>query len=184
MQVYRSRTKAAITRKGYLLNELLVMFPVMLVVMLLCAKSFRVTIVDVPQMYRDFQVNVSISHMLRRLQNDIETSESLTDNAGNVKLEDETLLIESSDGMISYSLGDGKVRKDKILSGENVVIQNVEIWSVPRANINWKIWKKSGKAHAVEVTTSIERKVLGHWQKKLKNSHVYFVGIRQTCSKK
>ena len=184
MQVHWNRKKAAIMRKGYLINELLVMFPVMLVVMLLTAKLLRPIIVDIPQMYRDFQVNVSVSHMLRRLQNDIEQAGSLSDNDANVPSEDGTLLIESSDGMFSYSLGNGRVSKNKILSGENVVIQNVEIWEVPRANINWKIWKTNGKAHAVEVTTSIERKVLGHWQKKLKNSHVYFVGIRKTCAKK
>jgi hypothetical protein len=170
-------------RKGYLLNEVLMMLPVILVVMLLCAKSFRVTTVDVPRMYRDFQENVSVLHMLRRLQRDIETAGSLPDKAGNMQSGDEIILIESGDGVICYRLSDGKVTKGKLALGENIGMRNVEAWNFPHASISWKIWEKNGTGYAVEVTTSIRHMVLGHWQEKLKNSHVYFVGTEGIWSK-
>lgn len=165
-------------RKGYTLIEVIIMLGVLAVVTGLCTKAFRVIIIDIPQMHKDFQVNVTVSHMLRRLQNDIETAKSLPDNIGGLQSGDDVLLIETDDGVIVYRFNDGKVSKDKVVPGEDV-----DMWNVPRADISWKVWKKGGAGYAVEVTRSIKRRVLGNWQKKLKNSHVYFVGIRGVCSR-
>ena len=169
-------------RKGYALLEVIIMLSVLALVTGLLTKAFRVIIVDIPQMYEDFQVNVTVSYMLRRLQNDIETAKSLPDNIGPLQSGDEILLIESNDGVIAYRLDEGKVAKDKVVPGEDVDMQNVYVWNVPRADISWKVWKKRGAGYAVEVTRSIKRKGLGLWEKKLQNSHVYFVGTRRVCS--
>ena len=171
-----------IRRKGYLLNEVIIMLGVFTVVMLMSAKPLRMTIVDIPQMNRDFQANVSVLHMLRRLQSDIETAVSLPDSIGTLQSGDDILLIASGDGVISYRLSEDKVARNKVITGRDVDIQNMETWNIPHADIIWKVWKSSGTGYAAEVTTSIKRKVSGNWQKKLKNSHVYFVGIKQICS--
>ena len=170
-------------RKGYSLIEVIIMLSVLAMVTGLCAKAFRVIIVDIPQMHKDFQVNITVSYMLRRQQNDIETAKSLPDNIGSLQSGDEILLIETGDGVIGYRLGEDKVTKVKVVSGEDSGMQEAYTWSVPRASIEWKVSKRNGKAEAVEVTRSIKRKVFGHWENKLKNSHVYFVGIRQVCSR-
>lgn len=170
-------------RKGYSLIEVIIMLSVLAVVTGLCAKAFRVIIVDIPQMHKDFQVNVTVSYMLRRLQNDIETAKSLPDNIGSLQSEDEVLLIETDDGVIGYRLSEDKIAKVKVVSGEDSGMQETYTWSVPHASIEWKVSKRNGKAEAVEVTRSIKRRVLGRWEKKLKNSHVYFVGIRPICSR-
>ncbi|RKY12254.1 MAG: hypothetical protein DRP65_01860 [Planctomycetota bacterium] len=165
-------------RKGYMLIEVIIMLSILAVVTGLCARTFRIVIVDIPQMHKDIQANVTVSHMLRRLQNDIETAKSLPDNIGPLQSGDEVLLIGTEDGVIVYRLNGGKVTKDKAVSGEDI-----DMWNVPRADISWKVWKKGGAGYAVEVTRSIKRKVLGCWEKKLKNSHVYFLGIRGACSR-
>ena len=170
-------------RKGFTLIEVIIMLSILLIVTGMCAKAFRVIIVDIPQMHKDFQVNVTVSYMLRRLQNDIETAKSLPDNIGSLQSGDEILLIETGDGVIGYRLGEDKVAKVKVVSGEDSSMQEAYTWSVPRASIEWKVSKRNGKAEAVEVTRSIKRKVLGYWEKRLKNSHVYFVGIRGVCSR-
>ena len=151
-------------------------------VMLLTAKPLKMTIVDIPQMNRDFQTNSTVSYMLRRLQSDIETAVSLPDDVGDLRSGDDILLIDSGDGVIAYRLSEDKVVREKVGPGKDVDMQNVYIWSVPRADIIWKTSKSNGSGYAVEVTTSIKRKVSGNWQKKLKNSHIYFVGMRQICS--
>jgi hypothetical protein len=148
-------------RKGYMLIEVIIMLSILALVTGLCAKVFRVIIVDIPQLHKDFEVNVTVSHMLRRLQNDIETAKSLPDNMGPLQSGDEILLIESSDGVIAYRLDEGKVAKDKAVPGEDVDMQNVYVWKVPRADISWKVWKEEGAGYAVEVTRSIKRKATG-----------------------
>ncbi|MHC4721875.1 MAG: hypothetical protein ACYS6I_04110 [Planctomycetota bacterium] len=170
------------TRKGYLLNEVIIMLGVLALVILMIAKPLRMTIVDIPQMNRDFQANFTVSYMLRRLQSDIETAVSLPDGVGDLQSGDDILLIESGDGVISYRLSEDKVVREKVGLGEDIDMQNVYTWSVPRADITWKVSKSNGVGYAVEVTTSIKRKMSRGWQKKLKNSHVYFVGMRQVCS--
>ena len=171
-----------IRRKGYLLNEVIIMLGILALVMVMVAKPLKMTIVDIPQINRDFQANFTVSYMLRRLQSDIETAVSLPDDVGGLQSGDDILLIESGDGVISYRLSEDKVVREKVGPGEDIDMQNVYTWSVPRADIIWKVSKSNGTGYAVEVTTSIKRKVLGNWQKRLKNSHVYFVGMRQVCS--
>ncbi len=171
-----------IRRKGYLLNEVIIMLGVFTVVMLLSAKPLRMTIVDIPRINRDFQANVSVLHMLRRLRSDIETAVSLPDKVGDLQSGDDILLIESDGGVIAYRLSEDKVVRDKVITDRDVDIQNMETWNIPHADITWKVWKSNGTGYAAEVTTSIKRKVSGNWQKRLKNSHVYFVGMRQVCS--
>ena len=170
-------------RKGYALIEVIIMLSVLALVTGICTGAFRVIIVDIPQMYKDSQAGVTVSYMLRILQDDIETAKSLPDNIGDLKSGDEILLVESGEGVIAYRFGEDMVTKSKVLLGEDSGMQEAYTWSVPHASIEWKVSGRTGKAEAVEVTRSIKRKVLGRWENKMKNSHVYFVGIRQVCSR-
>jgi hypothetical protein len=54
--------------------------------------------------------------------------------------------------------------------------KETRVWSVPNAVVQWHVWRNNGKGYAVEVKTYVKQKLREKWQKKLANSHLYFVG--------
>ena len=163
-------------RKGFTIIEMLSIMTALAVIMLVCAKPVRTLIADIPRTHRDFQTNTRMHHMLKRLQADIEASNSLLEYPADKRISGNLLLIETRHGVICYEFGDDEVIKT--VSGDDLPEsgRSSESWLLPHAKIHWKVWSRDGKGYAVEVTTSIERRVMGRCEKKLRNSHVYFVG--------
>lgn len=162
-------------RKGFAINEMLFMIPVMIVLMMMCTEPIMILTSDLRQDQRDLQANVSVHHMLRQLHDEIERAAALPKFAGEKTTGGKVLLIGSSVGTICYELIDGKVIKNCISLEQNVPKQTIDSWPVPNANINFKVLRRNGKGYAVEVVTNIDRISSDRLHKKLKNSHVFFV---------
>ncbi len=116
---------------------------------------------------------------------------------------DGLLLIEMSDAVISYQVNPPyvwRIKDDKALRrdltadacperpvvsevepsrGDDSEVKNTRVWSVPHAKVEWQVRRENGKGYAVQVKTHIEHKVRGHWERKMANSHLYFVGALQ-----
>jgi len=162
-------------RKGFSINEMLFMIPVMIVLMMMCTKPIRTILADMLQGQRELQANVSAHHMLRGVREEIERATALPEHAGGTKAGGRVLLIESSEGTICYELIDDKIIKNRIFLEQNKSAQRIDSWPVPNASINWKVWRRNDKGYAVEVITSIDRISGDRLHKKLQNSHVFFV---------
>ena len=145
-------------RKGFSLIEMLVMLSLFLLIMLFCTKSIKILVTDVPQLHKDFQANVSVLHLLSRLQNDIETGKSLSRDFADGESPKSTLLIKSRDGFVSYHFGDGEIVKSILNHDRALITDKAEVWKIKQADINWQLWQKKDSYYAVEISTGIKRK--------------------------
>ena len=190
-------------RKGFTIVEVLVVVIVLAFMMLVLDDFFRTLIKDIPRSYRVVQENTSLLSMLEQMQKDIDEAKGLPESFGEYSTGDKLLLIELEEGMICYQLKDEKVLRRKLTDNQQSppaagIVQNPAllgaleqtVWSVPHAKVEWQVWRKDGDGPpaagfdwnpallgAVEVKTHIEHKIRGeHWEKKMANSHLYFVG--------
>ena len=181
-------------RKGFTLVELLVVIIVLPFVMLVLNGLFSTLIRDIPRSYRVVQENTSLLSMLDQMQQDIDKAKGLPESFAGHTTDDKLLLIELAEGTICYQLKDGQVLRCKLTDNQQSppaagIVQNPallgaleqKVWSVPHAKVEWQVWRKDRGGYAVEVKTHIEHNVQGHWEKKMANSHLYFVGAR-TCA--
>jgi len=188
-------------RKGFTLVEVLVAIVVLPFIMLVLNDFFRTLIKDIPRSYQVVQENTSLLSMLEQMQQDIDKAKGLPESFDEYTTSNKLLLIELAEGMICYQLKDEKVLRRKLTDNQQNppaagIVQNPAllgalektVWSVPHAKVEWQVWRKDkggpptagfdwnpALLGAVEVKTHIEHKIQGHWQKKMANSHLYFV---------
>ncbi len=166
-------------RKGFTLVEVLVVIIVLPFVMLVLDGLFSTLIKDIPRSYRVMQENTSLLSMLEQMQQDIDKAKGLPESFDEYTTSNKLLLIELAEGMICYQLKDDKartVRRSSLASRVTGDESRITVWSIPHAKVEWQVWRKDRGGYAVEVQTHIEHKIQGHWQKKMANSHLYFVG--------
>jgi len=164
-------------RKGFSLAELLAVMVVLAAVSFALAGLFSTVITDIPRSYRVIQTNTTLLNMLEQMREDVVAAKGLPVSFGESSASDELLLIEMEDGVISYQRRDDKVLRRNIISTQDSEGGDTRVWSVPYAKLQWQVWRNNGKGYAVQVKTHIEHKVRGHWEKKMANSHLYFVGV-------
>jgi hypothetical protein len=157
-------------RKGITIIEVIIVLGVLVMLLSMLTRPTRVLVNDISSIHRDIQVGENVWAMLRQLKKDVEASQGLSCD----RTDTDSLLIDTDGGEISYRLAEDEVIKSN--TADNEQQQTKRIWDTNNANIKWKVWTRDNKGYAVEVTTVIKRMVLGNWQEKLKNSHVYFVG--------
>jgi len=171
-------------RKGFTLVEILVVIMVLPFVMLVLDGLFGTLIRDIPRSYRVMQENTSLLSMLEQMQQDIDRAKGLPESFDEYTTSNKLLLIELEEGMICYQLKDEKVlrlrTRDEERGTRDASIVNrlssvSQSWSIPHAKVEWQVWRNDGGGYAVEVKTHIKYNVQGHWQKKMVNSHLYFV---------
>ena len=163
-------------RKGFTLIEVLIVVIVLPFMMLVLDDLFRTLIKDIPRSYQVVQENTSLLSMLEQMQKDIDKAKGLPESFGEYTTGDKLLLIELAEGMICYQLKDDKVLRRKLTDNQQNNALEKTVWSIPHAKVEWQVWRKDGGGYAVEVKTHIKHNVQGHWQKKMVNSHLYFVG--------
>jgi hypothetical protein len=164
-------------RKGYLLTEVLILMVGFAAMLVVFAPLFSALFNHIPRSYRVSQENTQLLGMLERMRRDIEGGERLPESFGGHKANDKSLLIESAKGVVCYQLQDGRVLRLRLTGAEQSGGGNSNVWSVPNAVIEWGVWKNDNEGYAVEVRTYINYPVGRHVEKKMDNSHVYFVGI-------
>jgi hypothetical protein len=121
--------------------------------------------------------NTTLTIILDSLQQDIDKAIGLPDSFGEYNAGSEILLIELEDSVICYQLKDGNVIRRQLTDNKQSNTEEERIWKTPHTNITWQVWKKDRNGYAIELRTSIEYKIRGkYFEKKMANSHLYFVG--------
>jgi len=197
-------------RKGFTLIEMLAVMVVLIIISFALAGVFTTVITDIPRSYRVIQTNTTLLNMLEQMRDDIGTATCACATCGEANTgagrelpeafsqyatKDGLLLIETSDGVISYQVNPPyvwRIKDDKVLRrnlmadacpersrGDDSEVKDTRVWSVPHAKVKWQVWRENGKGYAVQVKTHIEHKVRGHWERKMANSHLYFMGVLQ-----
>jgi len=169
-------------RKGFTLVEVLIVVIVLPFMMLVLDDFFRTLIKDIPRSHQVVQENASLLSMLEQMQKDIDQAKGLPESFDEYTTGDKLLLIELTEGMICYQLKDEKVLRRKLTDNQQSNSLERTAWSIPNAKVEWRLWRRDGDGYAVEVKTHIEHKIRAdHWEKKMANSHLYFVGAC-TCA--
>ena len=156
--------------RAFSLLEMLTIVAALVVMMALLAKPMRTMIADMPRGFRDYQTWAQTLDMLDTLQQDIEQSQQMLVFEMDPRISNSLLYLESQEGLISYTLTDGKVTRQANLSGQDSSL----VWDLPHVKINWQFWQHSQHPYAIEITTWSQRTVLGHSQEQFKQTHVYF----------
>jgi prepilin-type N-terminal cleavage/methylation domain-containing protein len=162
-------------RKGFTLTEVLIAVIVLPFMILILDGLFKTLIKDIPRSYNVVQVNTSLISMLKEMQQDIDNAKGLPKTYKEYTTNDKMLLIDLPEDTICYQQKDGKVYKCNLTKNQKNNIAETKYWSIPHAKVEWKVWRKDMTGYAVEVRTHIEHKVQGHLEKKMANSHLYFV---------
>ena len=163
-------------RKGFTLIEILIVIIIIPFVWVALDGLFRTILSDIPRSYRVVQENTSLLSMLEQFHKDIDAAKELPESFAGHTADDELLLIKVTDGVIRYQLKDGQVLRHKVTNTQQGSAEQTKAWSTPHAKLKWHVWRKDANGYAVEVKTHIEHTVLGHQEKKMANSHLYFVG--------
>jgi type II secretory pathway component PulJ len=190
-------------RKGFTLIELLVLIVVIPFVLVIIDGLFRTLLTDIPWSCRIVQENTTVLNMLEQLHQDIDKAKGLPKSSAGHTASDEMLLIKLADGVICYQIEDGQVLRRKLTDtressapdsaitfGESLRRSlarsthagnagQKRVWSVPNARVKWTVWTKDGEGYAVETRTYIEHEIRRRTEKKLANSHVYFLRALQ-----
>ena len=164
-------------RKGMTLVELLVIIAILPIFMLAFDRLFKTVAKDIPRSYRVVNENVSLLNMLKKMQQDIDVAEGMPKSYGNYSVSNEQFLIKQTDSVICYRFEDDKVLRYMLTEDNSSGSEEAEdFWTLPHAIIHWRILEQNGNGYAVEIRKHIEHNVLGHPEKKLSNSYIYFVG--------
>jgi hypothetical protein len=146
--------------------------------MLVLDGLFKTLIKDIPRSHKLLEENTIVTIILDSLQQDIDKAKGLPDSFGEYTAGSELVLIELADSVICYQVKDGNLLRRKLTLNQQSNPEEERIWKIPHTNITWQVWKKEQNSYAIEVQTSIEYKIRGkHLEKKMANSHLYFVGV-------
>jgi type II secretory pathway component PulJ len=162
-------------RKGYTLTEIIAVLFFFPVAALVLDGLFRTLVHDIPRSSHAVQENTSLLNALEHIQDDIQQAGRLPEAVEGYAADANALLIEHPDELIRYELKDGKIVRHK-LPKDHSDTQAPTVWSVPNAEIQWRLWKKDGLGYAVEVHTHIKHRLREEFQEKMANSHLYFLG--------
>ena len=153
-------------RGAYTLMEMLAVIAALVVLMALSVKPIRTLVSDIPRANRDFQTWTQTQDMLKQLRKDVEQSEYIKITEMDPRISDKLIHLQLSDGLVSYTLNNGKVLRQTDSSQNS--------WQLPHVKINWQVWENDDRPYALEITTWCERKVLDNMRKKFEQSSVYF----------
>ena len=164
-------------RKGAFLIEMMGIMAIMILMAMIMVKPMRNVTRNIPHQQFDYRANSAINDMLDDLRKDVETSKGLMRYQGNDAAGADMLLVDSPDGVISYSFDDGRVTRLRDRQ-EGMELSDAQIiWDIPGGKFDWKLRNAGGKAVAVEISTGINRRTQSGVKTRLKNSHVLFIGI-------
>jgi len=159
-------------RKGFSLVEILVVMVIIPFAAFALDRLLVALLTDIPRASAVVQVNTTLLDMLKQMRQDIDKATGLPESFAGHTAGGELLLIEQPEGVICYQL-----KKGQVLRYKSMDTQDARVWSVPNAEVQWQVWRKNAKGYALEVQTHVKQKLRAKWQKKMANSHLYFVGL-------
>ncbi|MBE0534963.1 MAG: hypothetical protein IH624_04775 [Phycisphaerae bacterium] len=170
----RDRRSGGSKRSAITLIEVLVLLTILVVITNFTMKMVRTFASDVPRSYRDFQTNMTVQDMLRQLRRDVEGALDLQ-RLPNDEATNPVLAVTLSEGIVYYEFFGDKVARG--LTAGDPGEEGLRVWRAPHAMLEWQVLASGNKAYAMEITTAIERVVLARHERKLRNAHVFFLGL-------
>jgi prepilin-type N-terminal cleavage/methylation domain-containing protein len=162
-------------RKGFTFVEVLLVVVILPIAFLVLAGMYNTFFLEIPHSYKVIQEETTLLNLLEQFQQDIDAAVKLPESFAGNKTGGNLLLIEQPAGVICYQIGDGRVLRYQLSETEKAKDENEEYWSLPKTNIRWELWSQNDRHYAVEVTTFIEYNVHGRFERKLANSHLYYI---------
>jgi prepilin-type N-terminal cleavage/methylation domain-containing protein len=163
-------------RKGFSLIELITVLAVISIIAVPLAKLNRTMLYDIPRSYKMMQVNTSILSALKQMDRDINEAVAFPDAFETGTSSDELLLIDLAEGVVSYEFNEQEIVRRKLSGTTNDSEEDFMRWPARHAKVQWQVRHQNNKAYAVEIKTWIEHKSGDLVEKKMENSHLYFVG--------
>jgi prepilin-type N-terminal cleavage/methylation domain-containing protein len=164
-------------RKGFTLTEILVVVIILPFFAVILDGLFRTLIKDIPRSHQVVQENTTVLSALDQMEKDISKAQRLPESFKGYASSDKLLLIELQDNsVICYQIKDDKISRKQLASNHQINYPETTSWSIPHAKVRWQILRKNGNGYAVEVRNHIEHEVLGHLEKKMANSHLFYIG--------
>ncbi len=164
-------------RKAYALVEVLIVVMTLPFVLVVLDTVFRDIVIDIPRASRVVQENKTLVNMLNHLCSDIDQAVELPESFSERTSDDKSLLIKLKDGIVCYQLGQDEVTRCTLTGDKDIDSANMRVWSLPTAEISWRLWRENDNGYAVEVKSYIRLKLREKYQKKMANSHVFFPGV-------
>ena len=162
-------------RKGFTLIEVLVIVVVTPSVALALGSLFATLVRDIPQTTRVLQQNTTVLNLLGQLRRDMDRAVGLPEQWENKRTNDQTLLIEVPDGVVSYRFGEGEVLRTSSPPDGQAAPGDERVWKIPKAIVTWRPWKRNDAAYAVEIHSHVQQRVRACMREKLAGSHVFFI---------
>jgi competence protein ComGF len=160
--------------RGFLLTEMLLNLALISLVLLLSVEPLRILIRDLHQTHQDYQTQCTARHMLNLLRQDIQQSRRMVIVESDIRTGGNLLYLQQEGEILLYQLTDGIVSRVSVSEQPGLDQE----WTLPRLRIDWKPWADpSGRFGALEVTTRIERTVLGKSKQFLRNAEVMFLDL-------
>ena len=169
-------------RKGYALIELLVVVSVLAILSIPLAHLTKVTIVQIPNLYKAVQTNTSLLDFLDELKKDINAAETFGGAeglyGGGLYVPDgNELLIRLGGKTVGYEFAEEKIVKFAVDEKEARTV--LSSWAVPKADVQWRVCKNGDKPFALEVSTCVKQKSGKVIDRKMANSRLLFKGAYQ-----
>lgn len=162
-------------RKGFSLIELIVIVIILPVVFLVIAGLHNTFFLEIPKTYKVMQENTTLLNLLEKFQQDIDLGTELPESFGGNTAGDKLILIGQNDYVVCYKIEDDRVLRYELTNSNDTIGRNEEQWPLPKTNIRWNLLRRDDRNYAVEIETYIEYNVHGRFEKKLANSHLYYI---------
>ena len=163
-------------RKGFTIIEMIVIIGILPLLLITADKLFKSLVGDIPRSCHIPKENQLILHVLDRLQQDIDLAIELPESVGEYAASDKLLLIEQADDVICYKIEDRQIARSRLENIDSEDPQNRMVWPLLNAEIRWRIYKVDNANAAVEIKTCVNLHDNNRMEKKLANSHLFFVG--------
>lgn len=162
--------------KGYTLVEIVVMITIIPIIFIVTNSLFLTMFNDVPKTGDAIHDNSVMLFLLDQMQRDIDAAKNLPQSINGNTSDASLLLIEQPDKVIHYQIKDNYVYRYGF-SGNRQIPEDTRYWFLPDTKIIWQVRQQNGKGYAVEIQHHCEYKHRGDYMKKMKNSHLFYVGI-------
>jgi prepilin-type N-terminal cleavage/methylation domain-containing protein len=163
-------------RKGFTLIEMLVVIVIIPFAAFALDRFFYAFLMDIPRSSRVVQENTTVLNMISQMSKDIDKATGLPEAFAGQSSGDKLLLIEQPDGIICYQLTNDQVLRYVLKDARNEDGKETRVWSVPNAVVQLSVLRSNNKGYAVQVCTYVKQKLREKQQKKMANSHLFFVG--------
>jgi type II secretory pathway component PulJ len=157
-------------RKGYLLVEIIVSLSVLVLVSVTLERFFRTFAYELPRDSRLVQESCVLNNAVSRMRADVSSAKIVSEQVGGSN-ETAAMIIQLPDEMVRYEFEDGRIIRQRVGA-----VRDSIAWSLPHGRVEWRVWRRDKTGYAVEVMTYIEDKDLGHIQRKMANSYLFFAG--------